>query len=131
MESKTAMNTHRVIVTASLGDARPSRKTHRSNRVVGTYEWETTEHGAKTIFGRELNIAQRREFQVATEELAHNAEKPDRRVVYVVTQIEGITYTDTIVQERWPRYEGMYDQDAVNDMVNSTATRHAMDSEWD
>ena len=103
------MNTYRVTVTICLGDARPSRNTHRSNRVVGAYEWETTEHGAKTLFGRELNMAKRLRFQVATEELPHNPEKPDRRVVYVVTQIEGITYTDVIVQERWPRYQGMYD----------------------
>jgi len=104
-------NTHKVRKATQYGDSRPSRRNPNSpaDRFTDFYEWDTTEHGARCIFGRELNADRRSPGYVTEEELPHNPDKPDRRVVYVVTRWEGVTKTHIYTSELWPRYSGMYD----------------------
>lgn len=128
---RSRVETHRVSVQTWRGDLRPSSRCAKTWALSTEWAIGTTEHGAKCVFTREANTARNRLFQVGEEWLPFDAEKPDRKVLFIVTEYEGITRTDVIISERYPRYDGMYNQDAVNAMVNDTATRHVMDSEWD
>lgn len=103
------MRTHRVTVTVFEGDARPSRRGKFPNRFTTSFYWDTTEHGARCLFGRERNAELGQPFPVGRESIAHDPAKPDRRVEYFVSQYEGRTTTACIVSELWPRYAGMYE----------------------